>query len=329
MERKAILSLAGLVSFIIIVLFLSNIYIAIYPSSNRLVDFTVEKGQGAKQISVELKEQGLIKYSSLFRFFVLIAGHSHGLQAGKYELSPAMSIAKIADKFTKGDVEKEKITIIEGWDLNDVAGYFKEQGICSKDYFFKIAEDNFNQGVSVLEDRPKDSNIEGYLFPDTYEVIPGTDAKDIVKKMLSNFDQKLTQDLRNDIENQKKTIFDIVTMASMIEKEVKTIEDKKIVSGILWKRISIGMPLQVDATVVYVLGHEPSLDDLQIDSSYNTYKYYGLPKGPISNPGLDSLVAAIYPVKTDYLYYLSAPSGQTIFSKTFADHVKAIRKYLK
>ena len=170
------------------------------------------------------------------------------------------------------------------------------------------------------------------FFPDTYEIIPGAKLENIIRKTLNHFDEKLTADLKGEISRQKKSIFEVITMASMIEKEVKTLEDKKIVSGILWKRLEIGMPLQVDATVNYITGKNHDgvlLEDTKIDSPYNTYKYYGLPKGPISNPGLDSILAAIYPTKSDYLYYLSAPDGKTIFSKTYKEHSIAQNKYLK
>jgi UPF0755 protein len=147
--------------------------------------------------------------------------------------------------------------------------------------------------------------------------------------MLKNFDQKLTPALMAEIKAQKKSIFSIVTMASLLEKEVKTQEDKKIVSGILWKRIAIGMPLQLDATINYITNKgdaSVTIKDTKINSPYNTYKYYGLPKGPISNPGLDSISAAIYPTKTNYLYYLT--DGKTIFSETLEQHIEAA-KYLK
>jgi UPF0755 protein len=145
--------------------------------------------------------------------------------------------------------------------------------------------------------------------------------------MLANFGKKLNPELREKIAVQKKTIFDIVTMASLLEKEVITLDDKKIVAGILWKRLEIGMPLQLDATVNYVTGkNDPSvtIKDTTIDSPYNTYKYKGLPKGPISNPGIDSIIATIYPKKTNYWYYLT--DGKTIFSETLQQHNTAKAK---
>ena len=147
--------------------------------------------------------------------------------------------------------------------------------------------------------------------------------------MLDNFDKKLTPELNKEIANQKKSIFDIVTMASIIEKEVRKMDEKEIVSGILWKRISIGMPLQLDSTVNFITdGNDPSVSikATKIDSPYNTYKYHGLPKGPISNPGLGSILSAIYPKKTNYWFWLS--DGITHFSETLQQHNIAKAKYL-
>ena len=185
---------------------------------------------------------------------------------------------------------------------------------------------------------PKNLSLEGYLFPDTYyfRKEEGGDGKEgiknFVKLMLTNFDKKLTPALRTEIERQKKSIFEIVTTSSLIEKEVRTFDDKKIVSGILRKRLKTGIPLQIDATIVFITGKkttEISIEETKIDSPYNTYKYKGLPLGPIANPGIESIIAALYPESSEYWYYLSAPDGKTIFSRTLEEHNIAKFKYLK
>ena len=150
--------------------------------------------------------------------------------------------------------------------------------------------------------------------------------------MLENFDLKLTLELRQEIASQEKTIFEIVTMASLLEKEVRTLDDRKLVAGILWKRLENKVPLQVDATVAYITGKKTtkvSKEDTEIDSAYNTYKYLGLPLGPICNPGIESIVASLYPQDSNYWYYLSTPEGETIFSRTLQEHNIAKAKYLK
>lgn len=302
------------------------------PGSNKIVGFTVEKGETAKEISIKLKSQGLIRHSSVFRTYSLLRGLSKRLQAGQYELSFSTSLSYIAKKLSAGEVKKEKITIIEGWSLKDVAQYFQDNDISSQEEFLELAKKDFSQGLSILSDKPKDLDLEGYLFPDTYEIIPRTGVENIIKKILNNLEQKLTPDLREEISQQKKSIFEIMTMASIIEKEVRVFEDKKLVSGIFWKRLEIGKQLQSCATINYITGKNDAgalLEDLEIDSPYNTYKYYGLPLGPITNPGLDSILAAIYPQESDYLYYLSARDGKTIFSKTYKEHNEAKAKYLR
>ena len=180
-----------------------------------------------------------------------------------------------------------------------------------------------------LKDKPEDTSLEGFLFPDTYEISGGINCDDFIITMLSNFERKITPELKNQMQKKEKSVFEIITMASMLEKEVRTLNDKKIASGILWKRIEVGMPLQLDATINYITGKSDpavAIKDTKIDSPYNTYKYKGLPKGPISNPGMDSIIAAINPEDSPYWFYLS--DGRTIFSKTFEEHTVNKAKYL-
>lgn len=315
-----------------------DIYLPPKPGSDVIVEFTVEKGESAKEISIKLEEKGLIKNAFIFRCYALIKGFSGKLQSGWYELSPAMNMPKISKKIAFGDVAKEKITTIEGWNLKEIADYFEEKKICDPEEFLTIAKKDFNSEFAFLKDKPKNLNLEGYLFPDTYYIKKQRtenkkqEAEDIVRQMLANFDKKLNSELREVIVRQNKSIFEIITMASLIEKEVRTPEDKKIVSGILWKRLKAGKPLESCATIAYILGVNKwrySFDDTRLPSPYNTYLNSGLPLGPISNPGLDSILAAIYPEKSDFWFYLSTPEGKTIFSKTLGEHNVAKAKYLK
>jgi UPF0755 protein len=181
------------------------------------------------------------------------------------------------------------------------------------------------------------SGLEGYLFPDTYYMFKNARSEDITDVFLQNFDKKITQEIRDDITRSKKNLHDIIIMASLIEREVISDEDRKMVSGILWNRLRIGIPLQVDATISYVkkqynIASAPSgrisHTDLLLQSPYNTYLHRGLPAGPIGNPGLSAIMAAIHPTPSIYLYYLSTPDGRTIFSRTLEEHNKAKHKYL-
>jgi len=289
-----------------------GIYLPKEPDFSETVTFLVKKGEGAKEISINLKEQDLIRYDFLFRVYVLFKEVGGDLKAGEYELSRAMAVPEIVNKLASGDRIKKIITIIEGWNLEDIGNYLEEKGI--------------------VKAKELDPSLEGYLFPDTYEISPEDGIKEIVEKMLDNFDKKLTSELREEISSQGKTVHEIVIMASLLEKEVRTFGDKKIVSGVLWKRLEYSIPLQVDATITYITGGKTTKitkEELQIDSPYNTYKYKGLPLGPISNPGLESIIAATYPQDSQYLYYLSTPEGETIFSRTLKEHNAAKAKYLK
>jgi UPF0755 protein len=319
-----------------------GIYQPIDKNSKEEINFLIKKGEGTKEISVNLEKERLIRMATLFRIYTIFKGVSDKLQAGEYLLSPSMTIPEIAGKFFLGDVIEEQITIIEGWDLIDLAEYLEERGF-NKDEFLELTKKDFSGDYDFLKDKPKDLSLEGYIFPDTYEMKKGEILEDIINKTLHNFDKKLTQELRQEIKSQNKKIFEIITMASMIEKEVKSLEDKRIVSGILWKRLENNMPLQVDATISYILSDSEkypqryftgkkgviSIGETKIDSPYNTYKYRGLPLGPICNPGIESINAAIYPESSDFWYYLSTPEGETIFSKTLEEHNIAKEKYLK
>jgi len=327
-------SLQVAIVFLVILCFLAiwNIYVPKSIYSDKSVIFVSQKGMSNESIATELKNYGMIKSKMFFKLYSIISGSYSKLQAGRYELKSTMSIAQIVKKMAFGDVIREKITIIEGWNLKDIAKYLENKKWYSQKDFLALTENDWSHNFEFLKDKPRDLNLEGYIFPDTYE-ISSQQPEDFLKIILSNFDKKLTADLRKEISIQNKSIFQVITMASILEKEVKSLEDKKIVSGILWKRIKEGMPLQVDATINFITGKnnaKATINDTKIDSLYNTYKYDGLPLGPISNPGIDSILAAIYPAKSPYWYYLSADGdGTTIFSKTLEEHNIAKIKYLK
>ncbi|MBD3208769.1 MAG: endolytic transglycosylase MltG [Candidatus Nealsonbacteria bacterium] len=315
--------------------------------------FVVKEGQGLFDIASALEEEGLIKDKYLFTLYVLWNGHQDKLQAGSYYLSSFLNVPQITWRIVRGDVAEEKITIVEGWNLNDIGKYFEEKGFICQDKFFLIVgfpgnpehgpAFDFSSEYDFLKEKPQKLSLEGFLFPDTYytkkpagELGPEEDTQEdimeVIREMLDTFRQKLTQALRAEIENQGKSIFEIVTMASLLEKEVRTTEDKKIVAGILWKRMENDIPLQVDATITYLTGKKStkvSIEETKIDSPYNTYKHKGLPVGPICNPGLESIEAAVYPKESEYWFYLSTPEGKTIFSETLEEHNIAKQKYLK
>jgi UPF0755 protein len=333
MKKKIFIFLIFLTAiFLLFGFFWQGIYLPKEKNSKEYLIFRINRGEGVKEIAQNLEKEKLIKGSWFFVVYNFFTCNTPKLQAGTYLLSPSMNIPEIVEKFVKGDVVKEKITILEGWTIEDIADYLEEKGIVNKEDFLKATRKDFSDEFEFLREKPKNSSLEGYLFPDTYEVKLGESSEEIIKKMLKNFDSKLTPNLREEIKRQNKTIFEILILASLLEKEVKTKEDKELVAGILWKRLENKMPLQVDATITYITGKKTtkiSKEETQIDNPYNTYKYLGLPPGPICNPGLESILAAIYPKESDYWYYLSTPDGKTIFSKTLQEHNLAKEKYLK
>lgn len=316
------------------------------PRSSAETIFQVQAGEGSREIARNLEKNGLIFSAPAFRLYTAATGHANNLQAGLYRLNPRMSMKTIANRVASGQIAKETLVIPEGWNTRDIAWYLENRGMFQAEELFELVgfpgidwqkekelprPKDFSSNFPMLKEKPSSVGLEGYLFPDTYLVKTGETLENIVKTMLANFQSKILP-LEQEIKNQNKTVFEIVTVASLIEKEVRSKEDKKMVSGIIWKRLSVGMPLQIDATVSYLTQKrsvEVSREETKIDSLYNTYAYRGLPLGPITNPGLDSIEAAIRPTASSYWYYLSTPDGDTIFSRTLDEHNAAKAKYLQ
>lgn len=296
--------------------------------------FIVEKGEGVNIISQKLEDAGLIKSRTFFRIYAVRSNRQTDLKAGKYLLSQSMSIIEIVDVLTNGNVlnEEKSIKIIEGWNNKDIAEYFNENGL-DGNKFLEIVKNVKDEKYSFLNDIPKGYDMEGFLFPDTYRIFINSNEDEVVNKMLDNFNVKLTEKMRTDIKAQGKTVYEIVIMASVIQKEVRGEDDMKLVSGVFWNRIKNNKPLESCATLAYILGvnkKQYTLEDTKIDSAYNTYQNQGLPPGPISNPGIKAIEAAIYPTDSDYFYFLSSfEDGETIFSKTYDEHLRNKAKYLR
>ncbi|MEK7560829.1 MAG: endolytic transglycosylase MltG [Patescibacteria group bacterium] len=305
---------------------------------------TIPSDSGARAIGSILKTEGAIRSRWVFVLYAALTGQASALKPGRYVFSSRDTIPAIARAIAEGRAVYVEVVIPEGWTAEDIASRLFRLDVLTKDIFLSFVStppggfaarfDFLGSGASA----PRQS-LEGYLFPDTYRFSAGGEAEAVADAFLKNFGAKLTPALRAAAENRGRTIRDIVIMASILEREVVSNDDRAVVSGILWKRLKAGMPLQVDATISYILkieagaGQRPdgklTTDDLAIDSPYNTYKFAGLPSGPIGNPGISAIAAAIDPRETPYLYYLSRPDGVTVFSRTLKEHNAAKARYLR
>ncbi len=276
---------------------------------------TIESGESLQSITNMLYENKIIRSPFFFRTHVILLGGEKKVLAGDYLLNVKAGPADLAARFVHGDsgLATTKITIPEGWTIYQIADYLTSTLInFDKKSFIRLAK-----------------NYEGYLFPDTYFVSPAIKPEKVIELMRNNFNFK--KSTINGVATTTRDFKDVVIMASIIEDEARTTESRRIISGILWKRLSLGMPLQVDSTFLYINGkntYELTVDDLKIDSPYNTYLYKGLPPTPVGNPGEDALFSALNPINTKYLYFLSSKSGKMYYATTFEQHIKNKQLYL-
>lgn len=289
--------------------------------------FEIVKGDGNAAVGKNLEKAGLVSNKFYFYFYIRSHGLLNKLYPGQYFLNGDMAVPEIAAIVTNSKKAYEKVTFIEGWTAKQMASELTSHGF-DGGAFLNLANNPSGEIIAqfaALTDKPADAALEGYLFPDTYYFSKDATPEGILKKILSNTDAKMNPDIADAAKAQDKSLSRILIIASIIEKEVKSDADRAIVSGIFWNRLKIGQALQSDATLTYIFGDKNakhSGEQLKIDSPYNSYLYKGLPPGPVSNPGLSAIRAAIYPQNTDFNYFLSDPkTGQTIFAKTYAEHV--------
>lgn len=278
---------------------------------------SVQNGESLEDVTQKFASQRLVRSPFVFRSLVILLGGEKKVTAGDYLLTDRESPLTLAWRIIEGKfgMDPVKLTIPEGLNVFEISALLSKNLVVFDPQTFEIEA----------------KKREGYLFPDTYFFAPTAKPDEVMQRMQSNFDEKI-KTIQADIDAFPKSFEDIVIMASILEGEAKDTESRKIVAGILWKRISIGMPLQVDATFKYINGKDSSnltLDDLKIQSEYNTYVHKGLPPTPINNPGVDALLAAVTPTKTDYLYFLTGKDGKMYYAKTFEQHKLNKEKYLR
>lgn len=310
-------ALAALAVFFFVILPFHRLYLsppARFPAGEIV---PVSSGATLRDVSADFAARGLIRSPFWFEVFVILLAGDRGVRFGEYLFPEPRSVFSLARALAAGNsgIPAIRVTFPEGSSVREMAERF-DGG------FFAFDREAFLR--TALPE-------EGYLFPDTYFFSANVRAEEVVSTMRATFARRL-ESVAGEIERFGRPLADVVTMASLLEEEARDLESRRIVAGILWRRLDAGMPLQVDAVFPYLIGKntfELTADDLALDSPYNTYRYRGLPPGPITNPGLEAIRAAVTPRETPYFYYLTGRDGTMRYARTFAEHVRNKELYLK
>ncbi|MBS6502890.1 MAG: endolytic transglycosylase MltG [Clostridium sp.] len=286
----------------------------------------VQEGDSFYSIINTLSKENKIKNLSLIKLFVKISRKNIDVKPGEYVLQKDLNVNGLINTLTsESSLNIVKFTVPEGYTIDDISEKLEKEGICSKEDFIKaIKEYELPSFVNINSE--KRYNLEGYLFPDTYLIKVGETPKEIITKMVARFKEMLNEAIKEVNTTVKdEDIETVVTIASMIEKEARIDSERPVIASVIVNRLNIDMMLQIDATVIYALGEHVDTvlySHLETNSPYNTYKNYGLPVGPISNPGLESIKAALKPEKTDYLFYVLQNDKTHYFTNNYEDFIK-------
>lgn len=311
------------------------------------VVFTIKPGTSSAEIASVLEENGLIRNALIFSYYLKYKNIGTGFQAGTYAMTPGMDIQEVIRMLNKGETVKEetlRVTIPEGFTVRQAMKALTDIGLPEEE-LMAIMNDpgklsNLLQGdeklraAEIPDNEPYRYAVEGYLFPETYEFPKDITAAEAVLRMTRELDRKLArlpENWEKQLDSSQMTFHDMMTVASLVEREVVADGERAIVAGVIYNRLARRMPLQIDATVQYLFDEQKERlfqKDLQIESPYNTYLNNGLPPGPIASPGLSSIEAALYPESTDYLFYVTKKdgTGEHYFAKTYDEHLRNIQK---
>ena len=296
------------------------------------IDLTVEEGDTATVVIQRLNQAGILEQPNVLRFYLRYRGLDRGIDAGLYNLRGDMTIREIAEALQSSQPVQNTITIPEGWRREQIAQLLSGLDLGIGEIEFLEVTLTPPQNYIRTYEMPTSSTLEGFLFPDTYLIDPDSSAQDFVFTLLANFENRLDTEIHQGFTNEDLTVFEGVILASIVEREAVLPEERTRIAAVFLNRIKLGMALEADPTVQFALGAQPdgtwwklalTYDDLEIDSPYNTYRYAGLPLGPIANPGLESLKAVAFPDQTNELYFrtLCDGSGGHAFAVTFDEHL--------
>ncbi len=298
-----------------------------YDAADQFVE--IPAGAGSVSMGKRLTEAGVVRSPAAFRLAVWMSGNARRLQAGEYRFDRPLSATAVVDKIARGDVYVRIVTFREGLTIREMAGVYEAAGLGSATDFAAAARN----AVLVRDLDPHARDLEGYLFPDTYTLQRKATAAQLVERMIDRFRKALGPDLRAKASAHSLAVRELVTLASLVEKETGKPDERPLVAGVYVNRLKLKIPLQCDPTVIYALmrvgryNGNISRDDLQLDSPYNTYRYPGLPPGPIAAPGDASLAAAASPAAVRYLYFVSRNDGSHVFATTLDEHNRNVAQY--
>ncbi len=306
--------------------------------------FSIQSGDSAGSVATHLESDDVIGSSLIFRLYLKFTGKDTNLKTGDYVVTAPITIARIVDVLSKPGTEERTITIIPGWTLRDIASYLVKEGIAQNEeevYVLTGYPAQYGEiGLKGLSDypyiasKPTNVSLEGYMMPDTFRIYKNATVEDVIRRLLSERTKQIPQEWYEEVKRQGRDMHDIFTMASVLQKEVRGSENKKLAADLFWRRLDANWALQSDATVHYIFGTPDSVftsdAERASENPYNTYKYPGLPPGPISTPSIESLEAAIFPTKNDYWFFLTTlDTGEVIFSKTVEEHTRNVYKHLR
>ncbi len=315
--------------------------------------FVVESGQTAAEVATRLEEEGLVIDGEVFRRFMTYHGLDTSLEAGTYSLRPNMTMHEIAEALQHGGADTVTVTIPEGWRMEQVAWLLEQQGLMRGDDFLAYAR-TAQYEYPWLADRPPEASLEGFLFPDTYELPAEATPATLIDLMLSTFDARIIPEIEGRLagkvlfdldlaDYRQMTVYDVITLASIIEREAVVDEERPIIASVYYNRLDptyveeTALRLSSDPTVQYAKGYDPETgnwwnpmlpgEGQTIDSPYNTFRVQGLPPGPIASPGLASILAVLNPANTDYLYFHAVGDGSHVFAATLEEHLRNQQQY--
>ncbi len=296
------------------------------------ITFMIEPGETINSITNRLQDAGWIQSASTLRDYLVFSGLDTSLQSGEFDLDASMNAVQIAQKLQDSTPDKVTFNILAGWRIEEIAATIPTSGLEFLPDDFIAAAANPTQALPLKEYLPADASLEGFLFPDRYRLPRETTQEQLIEILTSNFGSKVDHQMRVNYNNLGLSLFEAVTLASIVQREAVIQEEMPMIASVFLNRLEIGMKLETDPTVQYALGYDLntkswwknplSLDDLEVHSAYNTYKFSGLPPGPISNPGFNALMAVAYPAQTPYFFFRSAcdNSGFHNFAENFEQH---------